>query len=268
MKVYGSLDRAQLENKATDYATTIVGLFWWNTATLKFKVDDGTNIRAMLRNDGYCVVGNSGTASQNIRLHRGAAGVLQLVSGADTTAEGTLSTAINQLSSRLENYTTGARPAAGNAGRVIWDTDLSAKVTDSGSAWFVEATGATLVRYDAIVGSAAQVTAGSATHSTWASAIAAVSAGDTIYALEGTWTENVSVDKQLNIIGSGYGTNITGSLTFTSAADRSNFRNAQFSNSVTINSGANLIKVSEVWLASGKTFVDNGTGNLCEGFTE
>lgn len=269
MKIYGSLDRAQLENKSSDYATTIVGLMWWNTTSGKMMVDNGTNIRAMLRNDGAAIIGNSGTASQNIRFHRGAAGVLQIVSGADVTAEGTLSTTLNQLSQRIEQYTNAGKPTFGNAGRIIWVTDIPELQIDSGAAWVSVAVGNRIgVIWDFVIGSAAQVSSGVATHSTWATAIAAASAGDSIKVLEGTWTENVSIDKQLHIEGNGYGTNLTGSITFTSAADRSYLSLVRTSESITINSGCILTKVESVWLASGKTFVDNGTGNLLEGFTE
>ncbi len=231
--------------------------------------DDATNIRALLRNDQKAIFGNSGTAAQNIRFHRGAAGVLQLVSGADATAEGTLSTALNQLSAKIESYTNSGKPAFGNAGRIIWVTDIPELEIDSGTAWISVAVGSRINSiYDFVIGSTAQVSSGVATHDTWAGAIAAASAGDSIKVLEGTWTENVSVDKQLRIEGNGYGSNLTGSITFTSTADRSYLSLVRASDSVTINSGANLIKVESVWLASGKTFVDNGTGNLVEGFTE
>lgn len=122
--------------------------------------------------------------------------------------------------------------------------------------------------YEWTVGSAAQVTSGDATHSTWASAIAAASSGDSIKILKGAWTENVSVNKQLNITGNGYGSNLTGSITFTSAAARSHLHNVRASDDITLDAGANLIKVDAVWLAATKTFIDNGTGNLLEAFVE
>lgn len=272
MKLYGQIENAQLENKASDYVAGPIGRIWWNTASAQAKVDDGTNIRALLRNDGACVFGNSGTANNNIRAHRGANGVLQLVTGGDVTAEGTLSTSLNQLSTRFENYTDAGKPAFGNAGRLIWTTDLVSFQVDTGSAWQLIGAGSTTTRvnamWDAVIGSAAQVTSGAATHSTWASAIAALSAGDTIHVLEGSWVENVSINKQLHIEGNGYGSYVDGTITFTNAADRSYLSLVRASGDVTLDSGADLIKVESVWLASGKTFIDNGTGNLVEGFQE
>lgn len=134
-KIWGQLENAQFENKTSDYTATVVGRVWWNSSTNKANMADGTNVRAFLRNDGYCVFGNSGTANDNIRFHRGAAGVLQFVTGSDVTAAGVLSTTLNQLSFRAENYTTGARPSFGNAGRVIFNTTTATIQYDTGSGW-------------------------------------------------------------------------------------------------------------------------------------
>lgn len=133
-KIYGNLERAQLEATTSDYAGALTAAVWFRTDLTKVMLSDGTNVRAMLRNDGFCVLGNSGTAAENIRLHRGSAGVLQLVSGSDVTAEGSLSTALNQLSARVENYATGSLPAAANAGRLLWDTTVAFLKVDTGAA--------------------------------------------------------------------------------------------------------------------------------------
>jgi hypothetical protein len=140
-KFYGELQEASLENLSSDPSGTVAGKVWFNTTSVQVKTDDGTNKRALLRNDAKCVVGNHGTPANNIRLHRGASGVLQFVSGADATAEGSLSTSLNQVSSRIENYTDAGKPAAGNAGRVAWITDLSTALIDTGAAWQVLGSG-------------------------------------------------------------------------------------------------------------------------------
>lgn len=274
MKVYSQLISAQVENKASDYSATVVGRIWWNTATLRIMSSDGSLVRAILRNDQKCIFGNSVTASQNIRFHRGAANVLQFVTGDDATAEGTLSTNINQISARVENYTTGTlpTPAIANKGRLAYDTTLANIAFDNGGTWIYVASGATTSRvasvWNFVLGSAAQVTSGAATHSTWASVIAAASATDTIKVLAGAWTENVTIDRQLNISGNGYGSNLTGTITFTSAATRSVLKGIRISDNITLAASANLIKVEDIWFAAGKTFIDNGTGNLVEGFQE
>jgi hypothetical protein len=135
MKVYGQLENAQVESKASDFAGTLTGAIWWHTTDLVVKTSDGTNVRALLRNDAKLVIGNHATANNNIRLHRGASGVLQFLQGGDATAEGTLSTSLNQISGRLENYTDAGKPSAGNAGRVAWITDTARLKVDDGSNW-------------------------------------------------------------------------------------------------------------------------------------
>lgn len=134
-KIYGDLQRAQFETLSSNPAAATLGRFWWNSTDGKAYFDKSTANRPFLLNDDKAIIGNSGTASDNIRFHRGAAGVLQLVSGADTTTEGTLSTAINQLAARHENYTNAGLPAAGNAGRQAWVTDQSVLKVDTGTTW-------------------------------------------------------------------------------------------------------------------------------------
>lgn len=267
MNISDLIENVGLENKSSDYAQGVTGRFWWNTSTGQIKTDDGTNIRALIRNDGSAIFGNSGTAANNIRLHRGASGVLQFVSGADSTSEGSLSTSLNQISGRLENYSNSGKPSTGNAGRVIWTTDLARMQVDTGTAW-VQISPGTTALWDFIVGSSAQVSAGVASHTSLTAAIAAASAGNTIKVLEGTFTESPTVNLQLYIEGAGYGSFISGTITFATSSDRSHMSNMRTSSTVVINSGVQLVKCDGIWLASGQTFTDNGTGSFVEGFQE
>jgi hypothetical protein len=66
-------------------------------------------------------------------LHRGANSLLQLVLGGDATAEGSLSTTLAQTSSRVENYLNAGLPSAGNAGRLLYVTDLGEYKFDNGT---------------------------------------------------------------------------------------------------------------------------------------
>lgn len=137
-KIYGQLEEAQLHNKTSDPTAGVSGKVWFNTSDLRAKFDNGTAVKYLLANDDRCTIGTNGTANSNIRLHRGAAGVIQFVLGGDITAEGTLSTSLAQKSARQENYTTAGKPAAaaGNAGRVIWVTDVTPALNvDNGGAW-------------------------------------------------------------------------------------------------------------------------------------
>lgn len=133
-KIQGQLENAQLENKSSDYSAGVAGRTWWNTTDGQQKVDDATNVRAVLRNDLKAIIGNSGTSSQNVRFHRSAAAVLQLVLANDATAEGSYGS-FAQLSAKIESFSTAGRPSAGNAGRIIYDTDLSTLLCDNGSSW-------------------------------------------------------------------------------------------------------------------------------------
>lgn len=133
--IYGDLKKAAFESLGSDPAAATTGRFWWNTVSLRPMFDDGTNNRALFRNDQKFIIGNNGTANSNVRVNRAAAAVIQLVPGGDTTAEGTLSTSVAQLSSRVENYTDSGKPAAGNAGRVIFLTDLLTFMGDNGTAF-------------------------------------------------------------------------------------------------------------------------------------
>lgn len=134
-KIYGQLEQAQLQNVAGNLTGNVSGRAWFDTTAVKVKFQDGTLTTALLANDQKCVFGTSGTGGDNIRLNRGASGLLQFVTGADTTVEGTMSTALAKLSFKFESYATAGRPAAGAAGRMIWNTDVVGIQVDTGSTW-------------------------------------------------------------------------------------------------------------------------------------
>jgi hypothetical protein len=135
MKVFGQLEYAQLEVLSSDPGTNTTARFWWNSTDGQFLLDDGTNQYAMLRNDDKIIIGNDATAANNLRLHRGSTSRLQVLTGDDTTAEGSMSTSIGELSFKAESHTDGAKPAAGNAGRIIWNSTLTKLQSDDGTDW-------------------------------------------------------------------------------------------------------------------------------------
>ncbi len=122
--------------------------------------------------------------------------------------------------------------------------------------------------YTRIVGTAAQVTAGIATDSTIAGAISACVAGNSILILAGTYTENPNIAIKLTIQGTGENCNIAGSITFASGSDYSYLRGIRTTQSITLNSAVSGVIVTEVFLASGMTFVDNSTGSMVSGIQE
>lgn len=139
-KIFGQLEEACLEQLATDPAASTQGRIFTNTTEARIKTDDGVNKRALIRNDQKMILGNNATPANNIRLHRGAATTLQFVTGSDVTAEGTLSTTLAKISSKLEAYSTAGRPAVGNQGRQIWNTDAGEVQADTGAAWITVGT--------------------------------------------------------------------------------------------------------------------------------
>lgn len=134
-KFYSELQEASLETLSTDPSRTSTGRIWNNSTENRIKTDDGSTKRALLRNDTKCVIGNSGTTANNIRFHRGGNALLQFVLASDATAEGSTSNSLAQISVRAANYTSGTRPTAANAGRLIWETDTSLVKVDNGAGW-------------------------------------------------------------------------------------------------------------------------------------
>lgn len=112
------------------------------------------------------------------------------------------------------------------------------------------------VIYPFIVGTGTQVTNGQATHSSFSSAQTAASSGDKIHFLVGTLTEAITVSKKLFLEGDGAGSILNGTVTFAAGSSGSQMKNLKVTNDVTINSGVEAI-VTDITLASGKTFVDN-----------
>ena len=133
--IYGQLVRAQLEVLSSTPSAGTTARSLWQSTLGQMLVDDGTNYRAMLRNDEKAILGNDGAAANNIRFHRGAAGVLQFVPGDNTDLDGALSTSLAQLSFQFETYTDAGKPAFGNPGRVIFNSTFNALNVDNGAAW-------------------------------------------------------------------------------------------------------------------------------------
>lgn len=122
--------------------------------------------------------------------------------------------------------------------------------------------------YAAIIGQPSDVTSGAAGYSTWASALAAVNTGDNILILKGTITENVTISKNVNILGEGRGSVLSGTLTFASGCDYSGVRNLKVTGNITVNSGVLGIQFTEFWIPSTASITDNGTASFIQGTQE
>lgn len=155
---------------------------------------------------------------------------------------------------------TPANPAAGRLKLYAKSDDLLYIKNSGGTETQLAAAVTSLPKLEAlyrfVVGTTAQVAAGSASYSSLTAAISAASAGDRITLLAVTVSENVTVNKPLNIEGFGYGSVVSGSVTFTSAANFSSINAMKLTQDITLNSGTEGI-MGQIFLASGKTIVDN-----------
>ncbi len=122
--------------------------------------------------------------------------------------------------------------------------------------------------YTRVVGSSAQVTSGLATDLTIASALSAAVSGNSILILAGTYTESPTISTSVTIEGTGENCNIVGAITFASGSDYSYMRGIRTTTSITLNTGVKGVIITEVFLASGQTFIDNSTGSLVSGIQE
>lgn len=136
-KIYGELENAQLEVTTSNASGGTTGRITWNKTNGQAYIDDATNVYAILRNDLKIIIGNNGTSSANVRLHRNTTATLQILTGDDTTAEGSTSTSIGQLDTKIINYTTGTRPSAttANKGHLIYNTSTESLQFDNGTEW-------------------------------------------------------------------------------------------------------------------------------------
>lgn len=111
--------------------------------------------------------------------------------------------------------------------------------------------------FDVVLGSAAQVTQGRATHSTWAAAIAAASAGGSIVVLPGSWTENVSLSKQLKIVGAGYGSYLDGTFLITGTTKHCTLADFRMSGVLTVDVGCQANNVNGLFSTQATPYADN-----------
>lgn len=115
-----------------------------------------------------------------------------------------------------------------------------------------------LAQFNVVFGSAANVTAGTATHSTVASWTQADN--DRVLILP-SYTESASwtITKKVYITGLGNFCQITGSVTFATGSSKSKLINCRVTTGVTTNSGIESVRVTGVWFPTGITFTDNAT---------
>jgi len=117
-----------------------------------------------------------------------------------------------------------------------------------------------------IVGSATQVSAGTATHTTLSAAIADAYEGNMIYVLELdspiTEGSTITLNKRVTIIGKGNGSEISDNFVMASTASKSLIKNLKFGQDITVQASCNNVIVTDCWADSTSVFTDSGTNNL------
>ena len=113
---------------------------------------------------------------------------------------------------------------------------------------------------DAVVGSAADVTAGYAQYSSLQSAVNAVSAyGRILIRPNTTIVENVTISNSINILGHGISSVLSGNITLASGSDFSIVKWFKVTGSITLQSNSNFF--TEMWQSMGSAYSDTGSGN-------
>lgn len=115
--------------------------------------------------------------------------------------------------------------------------------------------------YDAVVGSAADVAASQATHTSLQAAHDSLASGSKILLLGKTIVENLTISKKIAIEGKGHQSFLNGTLTIQSGGSLSYLRGLRIGDNISIQASANSIFLRDCWQVAGKMITDSGTGN-------
>ena len=108
-----------------------------------------------------------------------------------------------------------------------------------------------------VVGNAADVTAADAHYSTIAEAILNSPAGGRITLLPRTFTENLTLTKELHFFGNGALSEINGTIQFSSGSERSSFEKVKFGGNITVDNGVTKLILTNGWIDNAATLTDN-----------
>ncbi len=93
-------------------------------------------------------------------------------------------------------------------------------------------------------------------HTTIQSAINAASAGQSIYIQTGNYVENITINKQISLVGSGFGASISGTFDFLTGSDYTSVENIKFGGGFTIHSGVMGCWIVDFLCTPGQTIAD------------
>jgi hypothetical protein len=109
-----------------------------------------------------------------------------------------------------------------------------------------------------VVGNAADVANGDAVYSSIQAAHDAATTTDLINCLARTWTENVTLSKEVQINGKGSKSIINGNVIFATGSSKASIRNMNFLETITINAAVIGVMISDCWGDEAKAdLVDN-----------
>lgn len=117
---------------------------------------------------------------------------------------------------------------------------------------------ATSAVWDAILGSAAEVLANKATHSTLSSALDATASGDSLLILPGTHTAGITLPHSMYIKCQGNATILDGTLTIDATNDHNWITGCKLTDNITIATGSRGNVINPVWFVDGKGVVNAG----------
>jgi len=118
--------------------------------------------------------------------------------------------------------------------------------------------------FDAIVGTAGQVTAGIATHTSLQAVDddVAIVDGDSVLYLKNSIVGPVIITKKLYIEGLGHNSEIDGALTFATSADFSSISGIRITGDITFDSGTEGILFEKCWVPSTAAITENGDNDI------
>lgn len=99
-------------------------------------------------------------------------------------------------------------------------------------------------------------------------AVDAAMNGQSIYVRTSTYTENVTIDKPINLIGSGRGAVIAGFLKISTGGDFAYMATMRVNLGITIDVGVTGAQLVDFWNAPNQDVIDNGTGSYVRGMQE
>lgn len=116
---------------------------------------------------------------------------------------------------------------------------------------------ATPAAFGAVVGDATDVSLGNADYSTITDAITNVASGGKITLLPRTFTENLTITKQVHFFGSGANSVIDGTVQFSAGSEKCSAQMLKFNNNVTVDNGVTKLILTNGWIANTATLTDN-----------